>query len=110
MKNTMDNKSELKTGLAEDRNSSVKADLTTKLQQSLVKALNKCNELREEIQILEENLTRSESDRLSELASIMRMIEALEEAPIASRADTLYLIKKVIYDALCKLNPTQSMN
>jgi hypothetical protein len=65
--------------------------------------------LYQQTQILEDNLTRSESDRLSELTSIMRMLKAWESVPIQKWGGALTLIKRVIYDAICKLDPSQSI-
>ena len=66
-------------------------------------------ELNQQIQILQENLTRSNSDRLSELTSIMRMVQAIDKTPQANLVGALYLIKRVIYTAICKLDPSQSV-
>ena len=57
---------------------------------------------------LEDNLTRANSDRLSELTSIMRMLQALEDVPQEERQGAIYLIKRVIYNAICKVDPSQS--
>ena len=65
--------------------------------------------LYQQIQILQENLTRSNSDRLSELTSIMRMVQALESIPIQQGLGAIDLIKRVIYDAICKLDPSQAV-
>ena len=67
--------------------------------------------LYQQIQILQENLTRSNSDRLSELTSIMRMVQALESIPMLDRlSGAIHLIKRVIYDAICKLDPSQAVD
>jgi len=66
--------------------------------------------LYQQIQILQENLTRSNSDRLSELTSIMRMVQALESIPIQQGLGAIHLIKRVIYDAICKLDPSQAVD
>jgi predicted RNase H-like nuclease (RuvC/YqgF family) len=67
--------------------------------------------LYQQIQILQENLTRSNSDRLSELTSIMRMVQALESIPMLDRlSGAIDLIKRVIYDAICKLDPSQAVD
>jgi len=67
-------------------------------------------ELNQQIQILQENLTRSNSDRLSELTSIMRMVQALESIPMLDRlSGAIDLIKRVIYTAIYKLDPSQSL-
>ena len=63
------------------------------------------------IDILEDNLDRSDSDRLSELTSIMRMVQALESIPMLDRlSGAIHLIKRVIYDAICKLDPSQAVD
>jgi predicted RNase H-like nuclease (RuvC/YqgF family) len=67
-------------------------------------------ELNQKIQILEDNLTRSDSDRLAELTSIMRLIQALDKTPQANLVGALYLIKRVIYIAICKLDPSQAID
>jgi DNA repair exonuclease SbcCD ATPase subunit len=67
----------------------------------------RCNK----IDILEDNLDRSDSDRLSELTSIMRMVQALESIPMLDRlSGAIHLIKRVIYDAICKLDPSQAVD
>ncbi len=66
--------------------------------------------LYQQIQILQENLTRSNSDRLSELTSIMRLIQALDKTPQANLVGAIHLIKRVIYDAICKLDPSQAVD
>jgi chromosome segregation ATPase len=66
-------------------------------------------ELSSKIAILEDNLTRSESDRLSELTSIMRMLQAWESVPIQKWSGALHLIKRVIYEQICRLDPSQSL-
>lgn len=102
---------------------------TTELQHSLTQALNECDELRVErkkyreraentitevgqeynnqIQALEDNLTRSQSDRLSELTTIIRMIQALSDTPQDCYYGAIRLIHQVIYDQICRLDPTQ---
>jgi hypothetical protein len=65
-------------------------------------------ELSSKIAILEDNLTRSESDRLAELTNIMRMVQALEKTPLDKQDGAISLIKRVIYDQICKLDPSQS--
>jgi hypothetical protein len=62
------------------------------------------------IDILEDNLDRSDSDRLAELTSIMRLIQALDKTPQANLVGALYLIKRVIYDTICKLDPSQAID
>lgn len=62
------------------------------------------------IEILLDNLNRANSDRLSELTSIMRMVQAWESVPIQKWGGALYLIKRVIYDAICKLDPSQAVD
>ena len=62
------------------------------------------NALREQ----RDNLNRSQSDRLSELTSIMRMVQALDYTPLEVRDGAIYLIKRVLYDAICKLDPSQA--
>jgi DNA repair ATPase RecN len=66
----------------------------------------RCNK----IDILEDNLDRSDSDRLSELTSIMRMLQAWESVPIQQGLGAIHLIKRVIYDAICKLDPSQAVD
>jgi uncharacterized protein YoxC len=67
----------------------------------------RCNK----IDILEDNLDRSDSDRLSELTSIMRMVQALESIPMLDRlSGAIHLIKRVIYDAIYKLDPSQAVD
>lgn len=61
-----------------------------------------------QIQTLEDNLTRSQSDRLSELTTIIRMIQALSDTPQDCYYGAIRLIHQVIYDQICKLDPTQS--
>lgn len=58
---------------------------------------------------LQENLMRSNNDRLSELTSIMRMLQAWESVPIQKWSGALYLIKRVLFDAICKLDPSQAI-
>ncbi len=65
--------------------------------------------LNQKIEILQENLTRSDSDRLSELTSIMRMLQAWESVPIQKWGGALYLIKRVLFEAICKLDPSQAV-
>ncbi len=67
-------------------------------------------ELNQQIQILQDNLDRSDSDRLSELTSIMRMVQAWESVPIQQGLGAIHLIKRVIYDAICKLDPSQAID
>jgi chromosome segregation ATPase len=63
------------------------------------------------IEILLDNLNRANSDRLSELTSIMRMVQALESIPMLDRlSGAIDLIKRVIYDAICKLDPSQAVD
>ncbi len=62
------------------------------------------------IDILQDNLDRSDSDRLSELTSIMRMVQAWESVPIQQGLGAIHLIKRVIYDAICKLDPSQAVD
>ena len=66
-------------------------------------------ELSNKILTLEENLTRSESDRLAELTNIMRMVQALEDTPQDKRNGAIYLIKRVIYEQICRLDPSRSL-
>lgn len=68
----------------------------------------KCETAENTIATLQDNLTRSQSDHLSELTSIMRMIQAWESVPIQKWSGALYLVKRVIYDQICRLDPTQS--
>jgi hypothetical protein len=63
--------------------------------------------LNQKIQILEENLTRSESDRLAELTAIMRLIQAFDIVPIERYSGAVSLIKAVLYQSICKLDPSQ---
>ena len=67
-----------------------------------------CEEIKQENEILLDNLNRSQSDRLSELTNIMRMIQALSDTPQDKIDGAIYLIKRVLYDAICKLDPSQS--
>ncbi len=62
------------------------------------------------ILILEENLARSESDRLAELTNIMRMMQALEKTPLDKQDGAISLIKRVIYQQICKLDPSQAID
>jgi hypothetical protein len=65
-------------------------------------------ELNDSLSVAKENLTRSNSDRLAELTSIMRMVQALDYTSLEVRDGAIYLIKRVIYNAICKLDPSQS--
>lgn len=58
---------------------------------------------------LEENLTRSDSDRLAELTSIMRMVQGLEKTPLDKQDGAISLIKRVIYQSICRIDPSQSL-
>lgn len=87
---------------------------TLHVDRANLKRLN--NELREKlnavggIETLEGNLNRSESDRLYQLiTSIMRMIQALEETPLQKHGGAIYLIKRVLYEAICELDPSQAI-
>ncbi len=62
------------------------------------------------IDILQDNLDRADNDRLSELTSIMRMLQAWESVPIQQGLGAIHLIKRVIYDAICKLDPSQAVD
>ena len=62
------------------------------------------------IDILQDNLDRADSDRLSELTSIMRLIQGLESAAPVFRDGAIHLIKRVIYDAICRLDPSQAVD
>jgi small-conductance mechanosensitive channel len=62
----------------------------------------------ETINQITDNLTPPNSDRLSELTSIMRMLQALEDVPHEEQDGAIYLIKRVIYNSICKLDPSQS--
>jgi len=62
------------------------------------------------IDILQDNLDRADSDRLAELTSIMRMVQAWESVPIQQGLGAIHLIKRVIYDAICKLDPSQAVD
>jgi septal ring factor EnvC (AmiA/AmiB activator) len=64
--------------------------------------------LNAQISILEENITRSNTDRLAELTSIMRLIQALDRVPIQKYGGAISLIKSVLYQEICKLDPSQS--
>jgi hypothetical protein len=66
-------------------------------------------ELNQKIQILEDNLSRADSNRLSELTSIMRMVQVLDKMPQANLVGALCLLKRVIYEQICKLDPSQSL-
>lgn len=52
-----------------------------------------CDEIKQENEILLDNLNRSESDRLSELTNIMRMIQALSDTPQDCYYGALRLIR-----------------
>lgn len=67
-----------------------------------------CDEIKQENEILLDNLNRSQSDRLSELTNIMRMIQALSDTPQDCYYGALRLIRQVIYNAICKLDTSQS--
>lgn len=62
------------------------------------------NALREQ----RDNLKQSHGNRLSELTNIMRMVQALEDIPQDKVDGAIYLIKRVLYDSICKLDPSQS--
>ncbi len=47
---------------------------------------------------------------LAELTSIMCLIQALDKTPQANLVGALYLIKRVIYIAICKLDPSQAID
>jgi hypothetical protein len=66
-------------------------------------------ELNQKIQILEDNLSRADSNRLSELTSIMRMVQVLDKMPQANLVGALCLLKRVLFDAICRLDPSQSL-
>ncbi len=68
-----------------------------------------CKKLKNSIAILENNLTRSNSDRLSQLTAIMSMVQALEDKPQDKRQGAIYLIKRVLFEAICKLDPSQAI-
>ena len=61
-------------------------------------------------QEIEDNLTRSNSDRLSELTSILRIVQALSDTPQDCYYGASRLIRQVIYNAICKLDPSQSFD
>jgi hypothetical protein len=61
------------------------------------------------IDILQDNLDRSDNDRLAELTAIMRLIQGLESTAPVFRDGAIHLIKRVIYDAICKLDPSQAV-
>lgn len=62
------------------------------------------------IDILQDNLDRADNNRLAELTSIMRMLQAWESVPIQQGLGAIHLIKRVIYDAICKLDPSQAVD
>jgi septal ring factor EnvC (AmiA/AmiB activator) len=64
---------------------------------------------KEVVSKLEDNLTRANSDRLSELTTIMRMVQALEDTPQDKIDGAIYLIKRVIYNSICKIDPSQAI-
>jgi regulator of replication initiation timing len=87
------------------------ADLYTQIEgrEAALRGSGKLHKDRKEVvSKLEDNLTRANSDRLSELTTIMRMLQALEDTPQDKIDGAIYLIKRVIYDAICKLDPNQS--
>jgi hypothetical protein len=87
------------------------ADLYTQIEgrEAALRGSGKLHKERKEVASkLEDNLTRANSDRLSELTSIMRMVQALEDVPQEEQQGAIYLIKRVIYDAICRLDPSQS--
>lgn len=69
------------------------------LQHSLTQALNEADELRGEVIV---------ANASSELTNIMRMVQALEDTPQDKIDGAIYLIKRVLYDAICKLDPSQA--
>ena len=88
---------ELQSRLSQEDLETSRASIT-----SLLKSLNS------KISELQDNLNRSQSDRLSELTNIMRMVQALEDTPQDKIDGAIYLIKRVLYDAICKLDPSQA--
>lgn len=60
------------------------------------------------IQTLENNLDEFQNNRLSQLTSIMRNIQALEETPQDKLSGALYLIRRMLYEAICRLDPSQA--
>jgi DNA repair exonuclease SbcCD ATPase subunit len=70
----------------------------------LLKALNL------KISVLNDNLDRANADRLSEITMIMRLIQALDKTPQANLIGALYLIKRVLFNAICKLDPSQAID
>jgi uncharacterized protein YukE len=62
------------------------------------------------IDILEDNLERANADRLSEITMIMRLIQALDKTPQANLVGALHLIKRVLFNAICKLDPSQAID
>ena len=64
-------------------------------------------ELSNLILVLEDNLARANIERLAELASIMRLIQALDTVSIEQYNGAISLIKAVLYQAICKLDPSQ---
>lgn len=88
---------ELQSRLSQEDLETSRASIT-----SLLKSLNS------KISELQDNLNRSQSDRLSELTNIMRMVQALEDTPQDKIDGAIYLFKRVLYDAICKLDPSQA--
>ena len=62
------------------------------------------------INTLQDNLDRADNDRLAELTAIMRLIQGLESTAPVFRDGAIHLIKRVIYDAICKLDPSQAVD
>jgi hypothetical protein len=88
---------ELQSRLSQEDLETSRASIT-----SLLKSLNS------KISELQDNLNRSQSDRLSELTNIMRMIQALSDTPQDCYYGALRLIRQVVCNAICKLDPSQS--
>lgn len=95
----------------EELNQKIKAiSLKSEIKQETIERLTKELETRyRTIAILEENFTRSNRDRLSQLTAIMSMVQALEETPLQKHGGAIYLIKRVLFEAICKLDPSQAI-
>ena len=85
------------------------------VQESLKDCFDKNEELEAEIKRLHSCIStqsriksQPESDLLSELTNIMRMVQVLEDIPQDKVDGAIYLIKRVLYDSICKLDPSQS--
>lgn len=63
-----------------------------------------------EYEIMEDNLNRARSEHLEQLTAIMRMVQALDKVPYADLVGALFLIKRVLFEAICKLDPSQAID